>query len=72
MDAARMNWVTWNSHPASETRYQEATDGDGSTWARVQVGEEVTFGPTPDIDKAYAEYNRRYADYVKKIEEKNA
>jgi hypothetical protein len=70
--SAELNWVTWNGHPASGTRYQEATDGDGKTWARVRVGEEVVFGPTVDTDKAYAEYNRRYVDYTSKIEKENA
>lgn len=66
-----LTWVTQNGHPASGTRYQEAAYNDGKTWARVQVGEEIVFGPTFNTEGAYAEYTRRYADYVNKIEEKN-
>lgn len=65
-DDARNRYFTWstvNGHPASGTQYQE-TEINGRTWARVKVGNVVTFGPDTRTDAVYAEFNRLYAAYV--------
>jgi hypothetical protein len=55
-----LSWATQASHVWSGTRYQE-TECNGQTWSRVTVNGAVAFGPERGTERAYAEYNRRYA-----------
>lgn len=69
-DDARNRYLTWetvNGHPASLMSYQE-TEVNGRTWARLKIRGRIVAGPDTRTEKVYAEFNRRYAEYVKETD----
>lgn len=70
-DDARNRYLTWateNGHPFTRMRY-EVADVNGEQWARLTVAGEVVHGPDVRTERVYAEFNRRYADAVRELDE---
>ena len=70
------SWVTWNSHPASRTAYQEVEEDQNAMisvmWARITVEGREVVSPSTDTDQVYREYQGRVQRAIEEMERAEA